>query len=75
MSILMASSRNSDGQVSYQNSSFDIKGEATFGTFVSASIPFSYKDSNYGDIDVSFQQSPYDHSKIGRASLSLNYTF
>ena len=75
MSILMASGRNSDGQVSYQNSSFDIKGEATFGAFVSASIPFSYKDSNYGDIDVSFQQSPYDHSKIGRASLSLNYTF
>jgi hypothetical protein len=75
MSLLMASGRNSDGQVSYQNSSFDIKGEATFGAFVSASIPFSYKDSNYGDIDVSFQQSPYDHSKIGRASLSLNYTF
>ena len=75
MSILMASGRNSDGQVSYQNSSFDIKGEATFGAFVSASIPFSYKDSNYGDIDVSFQQSPYDYSKIGRASLSLNYTF
>ena len=74
-SILMASSRNPSGNVSYQRASFDIESEATFGAFISTSIPLSYKAKKYGGIDFSLQQSPYDHDKIGRASLGLNYTF
>ncbi|MFL2798047.1 MAG: S8 family peptidase [Paracoccaceae bacterium] len=74
-SILMASGRNLSGNVSYQRASFDIESEATFGAFISASIPLSYKEKKYGGIDFNLQQSPYDHDKIGRASLGLNYTF
>ncbi len=75
IAILIPYGRTREGQVRYREQRFGVDQTPKIGAFLAAKAPITVGPHNLGMVTFSIQQSPYERSRIGRASLTYSHRF
>jgi subtilase-type serine protease len=75
LALLLPDARTPDGQVIYREQRFNVQQGPRVGAFIAAKAPIRLGAQNLGTVTLSIQQSPYESSRVGRASLTYSHQF
>lgn len=75
LALMLPDGRTRDGQVIYREQRFNVEQTPRIGAFLAAKAPIQIGSKHFGTVTFSIQQSPYEPSKVGRASLTYAHRF
>ena len=75
IALLLPDSRTPEGRVNYKEQRFDVSQKTQVGVFLAAKANLHHGATSFGTVTFGIQQSPYESSKVGRASLTYTHQF
>lgn len=75
IALLLPDSRTPEGRVNYREQRFNVSQNTQVGVFLAAKTDLRHGATSFGTVTLGIQQSPYESSKVGRASLTYTHQF